>query len=662
MTGVWSLHRLPTLPEPWLPLVAMALAPVLPRTGRVALLAFALGMAWATWDARTVPVPTALVDQDVVLAGHVEGLPEKESHRSRFRFVVEATGEEGREHPLWRGRVRLSWYGDPPQLRPGQRLRLKARLRKPSGFANPGGFDYTAWLYRHEIAATGYVREGRVVDAAARGLDGLRWRLARRIDTALGEERAHAGILRALALGDRRGMGEGEWETLLATGTNHLVAISGLHVGLVAGLVHAATRRLWGRWPPLARAVPAPHGAVLAGAVAAVGYAALAGFSVPTQRALVMLLVGGMLLVSRRTTDPVRGLALAVWAVLGFDPRTVLAPGFWLSFAAVVVILYGVHGRLRPPAAWRDGIRIQWWVSLGLVPLLLGLFGYASLSAPLANLFMVPLVGLLVVPLVLVGAALAVIAPGPAGWPLALADGLLMAAWVPLEVLAGLEGLRLRNPAVPVAVLALGVVGLFWVHGPRGVPGRAVALALLLPLFFWEPPRPGGGEAWITALDVGEGRAVVVETQGHTLVYGTGPRFGTGFEAGGDLVAPYLEHRGIERLDAVVLPEADSAVTGGFAGLAEALPPGQAIVDRAVTEQGRACTRAAPREWDGVRLRFRQDEGGCRLRLTTAGGGLVLRPESAAALRGDGATRYRLDDQGVERRWEYRRDFRRHWH
>ncbi|MGM0476856.1 MAG: DNA internalization-related competence protein ComEC/Rec2 [Pseudomonadota bacterium] len=661
ITGVWCLHRLPVLPEPWLPLLPALLAVALPRQWRAIGLAFLVGVAWAAWDARTVPLPAAYVDRDVTLAGHVEGLPEVETRRTRFRFVVDATVDDA-DHPPWRGRVRLSWYGGAPELRPGQRLRLTARLREPGGFANPGGFDYSAWLYRRETGATGYVRDGEVVDPAVTGLDGVRWRLARRLDAALGEERAHAGILRALALGDRRAMDDAAWATLLATGTNHLVAISGLHVGLVAGLVYAATRRLWGFWPGLARVVPAPHGAVLAGAAAAAGYAALAGFSVPTQRALVMLLAGALLLLSRRTTDPVRGLALAAWAVLGFDPRTVLEPGFWLSFAAVVVILYGVRGRLRPHSAWRDGVRIQWWVSLGLVPLLLGLFGVASLSAPLANLFMVPLVGLLVVPLVLAGTALATLRPELAGWPLALADTLLSGAWWPLEALAGLEALRLTTPALPSPILALGVVGLFWVHGPRGLPGRCVALALLVPLVFWEPSRPAIGEAWLTALDVGEGSAVVVETRKHTLVYGTGPRFGVGFEAGGDLIAPYLRHRGIERLDGVVLPRDDTVLTGGLAGLAEALPTGERIGDRTVDERDRACAKTPAREWDGVRLRFRQTDGGCRLLLSVSGGGLVLTPASARALRGDGATRYRLGDTGLERVLEQRRDFRRHWH
>ena len=638
--GVWWSHRLPLHPDPWWS-IPLAAAVLLGASGRARwpLFALLLGLAWAAWDhGTTKPLPPQLAGIDLQVEGVVQGLPESTPRRDRFLLRIDEL-PSGQRDAL----VRLSWYGQRPAVAPGQRLELEVRLREPRGFANPGAFDYSAWLHRQGIVATGYVREGRVVEAEVSGLHGWRWSLSRRLESALGEGRRHPGLIHALALGDRQGITPAEWETLLATGTNHLVAISGLHVGLVAGLVYAAVRRVWGLWPGLPLRLASPQAAVLAGAMAAAGYAALAGFAIPTQRALVMLLVGALLVASRRTPDPVRGLALAVWAVLGLDPKAALAPGFWLSFAAVVIILHGLLGRLEPQSGWRSGARLQWRISWGLFPLLLGLFGVASLSSPLANLLMVPLVGLLVVPLVLLGAVLATLATALAAWPLALADSLLAWAWWPLGWLAENEALLFRGAGRPMAVLAMAGVGLFWLFGPRGLPGRRVAPALLLPVLFWSPAQPPPGTAWLTVLDVGDGQAVLVRTRHHALLHGTGPRFGVQFEAGGAIIAPHLQHIGVATLDRLVVASGSNPHHGGLAGLAEEVAILERVGGHDVDSRDAACREVPAWRWDGVD--FSLSGAGCHLRVSTgAGRAVVLGAEPT-----DGDGKAQRHDEGAVR-------------
>jgi len=628
IAGVATVHLLPALPSWWGGwLLPGLLVPALPRTIGLLLLAALAGFGWSLWEAAAPPpLPAALSGENVRLVGQVVGLAERDGRRTRFRLRVERATQDGRPVAV-AGQVRLNWYGEPPALHPGQRLGLTARLKLPRRFANPGGFDYAGWLYREGITATGWVRSAPVAryEAGPAPVDRLRADLGSRLTASLPPEARHPGLVRALALGDRRGITDAQWSTLLATGTNHLVAISGLHVGLVAGFAWAATRRLWPRLPGAVAVLSAPRAAVLLGAVAATAYAALAGFAIPTQRALAMLLIAGLLLWWYRPARPAHGLAAAAWLVLLLDPRAVLAPGFWLSFAAVAVILYALDGRLRRGGPVRDALRIQFVVSLGLVPLLVGLFGEASLVAPVANLFMVPLVGLAVVPLVLAGMVLLIPWPLAGAFLFGLADALLAVAWPLLEGLAGIPALQFSGAALPIGALVAAALGLAWLAGPRGLPGGAAALALLLSLLLWQPGRPGPEMVRLTVLDVGQGLAAVVRTRGHTLVYDTGPHYGGDFEAGGAIIAPYLASRGIQRVDMLVVSHGDRDHAGGVEGLREAVEVARVITGESEEVSGaESCPERRRWSWDGVELalvagRGEGNEASCALRVAAGG-------------------------------------------
>ncbi|MBA4741779.1 MAG: ComEC/Rec2 family competence protein, partial [Azoarcus sp.] len=426
--GVLVLQNLPTLPPraalvATTILVAIGVALCCVRTSRrvraaaLVLTAFAVGITWAGWRAEwrladALPMESEM--RDVVVTGVVDGLPE-ELQRGVRRFVF-SVGPNEAGVP---SRVRLSWYPSRgervPDIHAGQRWRLVLRLKRPHGLLNPGGFDYEGWLLQRGIRATGYVRadarNARLEDFVPGFMSGVhrvRESVRERLRASLGGAQ-HAGIVIALAVGDQRGIAAEHWEVFRRTAVGHLVAISGLHVSLVAFAVGGLAGGLWRRSPRRVVRVPARRVAALCGLVAAAGYALLAGLGLPTQRALIMLAVAAAALATGRESAPARVLMLALAAVLVFDPWAVLSGGFWLSFGAVAVIALVASGRLGQRGALHSAVRIQLAITLALAPVLLALFGAVSAVGPLANAFAIPLVSFVIAPLVLVS----IVVPAP---------------------------------------------------------------------------------------------------------------------------------------------------------------------------------------------------------------------------------------------------------
>lgn len=644
LLGVLLLQLQPELPtSPWLWLVSLTPAVVAVWNRRIALLLFTLvaGFVWAYGFAAlrlADTLPAELEGKDVELVGQVVALPERSAERTRFLFDVEGLTFQGDAYPSPQ-RVRLSWYQGAPAIKPGQRWRLTARLKRPRGMMNPGGFDYEAWLFREGIRATGYVRSGgqnqQLEADIGQPVAQLRYRLQQQLKQAL-SERVHGGIIRALAIGDRSAIDDPQWAMLLSTGTNHLMAISGLHIGLVAGLCYYLLQALWSRCTRCCLSLAAPRAAAIAAILAAALYAALAGFSVPTQRAMLMLLLVMAALFWQRPIQPSRVLTIVLLLVLLHDPLVVHDAGFWLSFAAVAIILYGMSGRLNPAGLWWRWGRVQWLLALGLMPLVLLLFGQTALVGPLANLIAVPWIGLLVVPLTLIG-TLALQLWGPAGeFLLQLADWSIALLWPLLDFLA--ESVpAMQMAAMPWWVYLIAGIGLLWLLAPRGWPLRWLGGVLILPLLSWQPVELQPGEARFTLLDVGQGLAAVVETKGHVLVFDTGPRFRSGFNTGRAVVVPFLRQRGHKRLDLLIVSHGDNDHIGGARAVVETM-----TVERVVTSVPQKmgwvdhalCRRGSKWIWDDVEFELlhpermvaegRGNNDSCVLRVVAGGESLLL--------------------------------------
>ena len=386
-------------------------------------------------------------------------------------------------------------------------------------------------------------------------------------------------------LGDQRAISDADWTLFNRTGIGHLVSISGLHITMIASLVGLAMGAIWRRSPTLLSYAAAQTAAVIAGLVAAFLYALLAGWGVPAQRTVVMLATVGVAWLFSSRIGAATSLALAAALVCLIDPWAVLAAGFWLSFGAVAAIVWVVQGRPKHSASsglrpvLHAAARVQIAVTLGLIPATVLLFHQLSIVSPLANAVAIPVVSG-PFPLALLGAALATF-PAPVSL---LAEPALGAADAIFAIVAALLqwGGSFAWADVPVAtppwtLVVLAGIGVIWLLAPPGWPLRAVGAVAILPMFVWPAMRAAEGEVWVTALDVGQGSALLVETKHHVWLYDAGPRYSADTDAG-TLDPAVLAASGIGRLDGLIVSHLDSDHSGGAASILRALS-----VDRVVS-------------------------------------------------------------------------------
>lgn len=432
------------------------------------------------------------------------------------------------------------------------------------------------------------------------------------------------------------------------------MSISGLHVTLVAGLVGGLVGFGWRRVPALALRCPAQRAALAGAVLAAFAYALLAGFGVPAQRTLYMLLVAAAALGSGRVVAPSRILALALLLVLIVDPWSPLAPGFWLSFGAVAALLYIGSAVLGTGDGWRQRLRgwglVQWAATMASLPVLMLVFQQFPLVSPLANALAVPVISFIVTPLALLAALL------PWAPLMLLAHGILDALMAFLFWCAAWP--VWQAPAAPPWVAVGAAAGVALCLLPRAVPGKWLGLVLMVPAVFWPAQLPPPGEAWIDVLDVGQGQAVVIRTHAHAMVYDPGPRYNADADAGQRVLVPYLRWLGVRRLDTVLVTHGDADHAGGLASLLAAVPADRLLSSMAELE-GDLCAAGQGWHWDGVDFRILHpadaahrrssrrnslscvlavDAGGRRMLLTgdiEAGDEAAMVERDAAALRAD---------------------------
>jgi len=619
---------------------------------RWALVPLFIGFAWASWSGQAVLsqfLPQPLIKQDTIVSGHIVDLPQHKAEVSRFNFLIEQS--EAGDFPL-PIKIRLSWYGrEVPQLETGQGWQFTVRLKPAHGSLNPGAFDYESWLFAQRIRATGYVRTKQPVVALSGksrlfAVNAFRADLAQFIDTQVSGPRR--GILAALGVGIRRDLSPTDWQLLQDTGTIHLVAISGLHLGLVAGLFYFLGSLSWRylglRWVP----IPAQKMGAISSVLAGLVYAALAGFSIPTTRALWMLITAALILLSNRNT-PLRfnfGLVLAV--VLLIDPLSPLSVGFWLSFGAVAVILYASQTQQSPTPQMLFKQRvilklkgyglIQLAILVGLAPILLLTFQKLSLVSLLANVLAIPVVGLLVVPLVLLGmAAYAVGGLGFAQTLFSWAEVILEWLWQILEMMAHWPWAVWQQSAPPIWAVLMALIGACLLLLPRAFPGRWIGLVWMLPMVLVKPPQPEPGEAWLTVLDVGQGLASVIQTATHTLVYDVGPAYPSGYDTGKDVILPFLRHQGLGRVDALILSHDNADHIGGLQAVLDGLPVGTGWVGepdklQPIYPGSQACLAGTSWQWDGVGFRFLHPQPGSGFDDNNASCVLLVEAKSGSIL------------------------------
>jgi len=548
---------------------------------------------------------------DVAIVGTVISVPKHDDRHSSFLFRVDEY-ENNAQRPT---QVRLSWYGGARKsIMAGDQWRLVARLKPTTSLGNPGGFNYERWLFQNRIHATGYVRDEpkpQRLSVHPNQLHALRERLAKQISD-LPSANAHAPLIQGLTVGVTNNISVEQWQTLRESGTAHLLAISGLHIGLVAGWVYAFAGLMWRlvhysqHYSNRSLGIK-PIFTLGMSCTGALVYAALAGFSLPTQRALVMLCVFALTVLLRRVWPPGTALILALLMVLLLDPLAVLSVGFWLSFGTVSVLFYLHNGRLNKVGPKSGALFLHLKLGLVLLPATAWFFQQGSLVAPVANAVAVPVVGLFVVPASFI---IALLTPW---WPTGASALLTANQWVLEKLLLWLDWLLalpasslplfLPGPLVLLCVLS----GLLLLFVPRGLRLRWLAIPLIAPAIALNLlGRPVRGLE-LHVLDVGQGLATILLTENHTVLFDTGKRISDSVTMFDRVVRPFLVSQGRSDIDVSVLSHADDDHAGGIKSLLDYYPHTRLYSSdeqHQLEANAQACVAGKTFELDEVRFSF----------------------------------------------------------
>ncbi|QWD61271.1 DNA internalization-related competence protein ComEC/Rec2 [Polynucleobacter sp. MWH-UH25E] len=567
-------------------------------------LLFNFGFAWNAYyaDGRLQNIlAQELEGEELSIKGRVIGLPQGGDTGAKFAFEITQMLLRGESKTQFPQQIYLSWqpawrsYQIIPEIIPGQCWKFKVKLKRPYGSLNPYTFDFERWAFHQNFGASGSVRSGELLTVKEIGLTEFslqmelaRYKLRKKIKSALSPDARYAGVIIALVMGDQNAIHQDDWGVFNATGIGHLISISGLHVTMLAGVGAALAAFFWRR-RSLPLLLPVGKVAALSGFLTAFIYAWLAGFQIPAQRTMYMVGVVAFALWTGRNP---RSFDIWWWAlvfVLLIDPMAPYTPGFWLSFGAVAAILYAMKdssGLLGVPTgreleaplisrllqACREACRVQAVVTIALLPITLFWFYQVSIVSPLANAFAIPVVSYIVTPLAIAGALL----------PEFLGKWLLIPAHAVMECLATLlEWMASWDWAVVWSsqpmwwILAPSIIGIIYAIRPGELSSSwRSRLCVLIPTAILFMPWPHfmgnnlrSGEFRATVLDIGQGTTVLVETASKSLLYDTGPIQGKEDDAGQRTILPYLRGRGIAQIDRMVISHSDSDHVGGAASL-----------------------------------------------------------------------------------------------
>jgi competence protein ComEC len=650
-----------------------------------------LGILFSSYYAKqqlSYRLDDGLIAKNLIVNGFISSIPASAGDVQRFEFVItelSALNTDGtridqtRMHHKMPEKIRLSWYFG-QAVRAGEKWQLEVRLKPPHGFMNPGGFDYEAWLFQHGIDATGYVRKSalnrRQPDVSAAlsmaalmaPINEIRQSLSHKIETIAAKtllknqseidyksnQASSFSLIKALAIGDKSSISNQQWQVLTNTGTSHLMAISGLHIGLAAFFAYLLIRRLVPVF--VMKRIPAQHIALCGGLLVASLYALVAGLSIPTQRAIIMLFVLSVMMLLRRNHRPVDALGFALLLVLLLDPIAVLSAGFWFSFSAVAVIFIVLNSRgagsnivltrqkkkglyhsvwFKVSSTLKQWIHLQLSITLFLLPLSLFMFQQVSLVSPFANLLLIPYVSFLVVPVVLVAIVCVFLLPDFADVLFRLAASLLDIIWPLLSYLAALPYALWVRGDIDVIKLLLATLAMLLLYFSRGLSlyivshlqqinfqqshqrqtiqqratwiFRVIACLLFLPLFVVTKATFNTGEYQLTVLDVGQGSAAIIQTQNHVAVFDAGAKFSDKLDVGSSVVLPYLRSQGIQSLDYLIISHGDADHIGGAQVILDTLPETGVIgqdIEKLIASNKRLCVAGDSWHWDGIDFVF----------------------------------------------------------
>lgn len=576
-----------------------------------------LGFFYAMGTAHNIlnhRLPIDLEGKLIEVHGRITNIPQYTDYGARFEFNIDDPALQ----------ARLTWIHPPSTLQTNQRYKLKVRLKQAHGLRNPNTFDQERWFFQHRIRAQGTVKSGELVEDNFN----LRFQIYQFLKEKM-QDLPRSGILIALLLGETNGISQHEWKILKNTGTIHLISVSGTHLTLMAFfsafIITLIVRIIGGNW--LLKINAHILIALLSFIIVAL-YAWLSGFSIPTQRSLIMIgtVLLGIIFNHRFSTSYI--LSAALFLVLLFDPLAILSIGFWLSFGAITILLsISLNHRtfaFEKLFNYRGNIAIF----IGLTMPLILFFGQLPLLSIPANLIAVFLIGFLVMPLLFIGAIL--LPFGVGYYLLLLSSYVLEITMLYLEMLATLDFSLIYLPNAPLWALSLAMIGTFFILMPKGMVGKWISLAWFLPMLFPPMQKLKEREIYFDLLDVGQGLSAVIRTKNHVLIYDTAPAFEQKVVAESTLI-PFLRGKGVQDISRLIISHPHFDHAGGVKSLMQTFE----INDILTTEPKRwknasYCKAGQLWEWDGVIFEMLAGEenyyknNSCVLKVTTGKHAILL--------------------------------------
>jgi len=606
---------------------------------------FLLGANLVFWQTYLIPtVPHHFEGQKVSLQGEVVSLP-LVTHNPRFvklRFNLKLnnlnlqgqvseriqslhsqTDQAWSNYPYI---VSVNWYVknheykqliEPPKL--GELWRFTAKFKANHASMNPASRDYESWLFHKHIQArvsvSGLVDKQKNLQAEKMSSAAFyNWRVLRQKAShflnKLLENSEYSGVYKALLIGDKSQINAQQWQVFQQTGTIHLMAISGLHMSIMAAIGFVFFKLLWRIAVYRQTYINRPIFTAFGGILFATLYLLLSGSEIPTQRAWILVVTILGFLMVRRAFRPWTALAMAALLVVLWDERSVLSMGFWLSFGAVVLIFIALKA-FKNEGRWQQLIAIQFMLTVGLSPLIFWQFYEIPSYSLLANLIAVPFVTFIGLPTLLLGSIIGLFSIETGQGFFQLVDGVWSGLWWYLDWILSLPKLSIPTHQLSIywligVLLGFGLlVKVFLVRQEKhgfsqwGLLGVIAVYLSAVMLFPYTKNRPlVTHQAWLTVLDVGQGQSIIIETQNHVVVYDAGAKWGESTDAAKVAVLPYLKAHSWEDIDLLMISHSDLDHAGGTQSILAAFP----VVEK-VTGQADKLNKQLNQQLDEERVR-----------------------------------------------------------
>ncbi|OGT40344.1 MAG: hypothetical protein A3E81_00965 [Gammaproteobacteria bacterium RIFCSPHIGHO2_12_FULL_36_30] len=429
-------------------------------------------------------LPKSLAHKTILIQGVISSIPEKKYYGDHFQFETQKIN-----HKIIHTTLLINWYHWPPKLSAGQQWKLHVRLQVPKNFHHSNGFDYAKYLLSQGIAATGYVvfrhdKNKLIGKNSAYFLDHFRENVEKQIFDAI-KNPTIAAFISALSVGLRDGLTESDWQVFQKTGTNHLVAIAGLHIGFVFTVIYFFSLFSIKFFPKLLLMIPASHAAKIISVIGALSYAALSGFAIPAQRASIMLIcfIAGAL--CYRKIAITKRLLFSALIILLINPLNIESMSFWLSFSSIALLAWVMSARLRASNHIISWGKMQGALTIGLLPLMLYFFQQASLIAFVTNVVAIPWIGFFILPLSLIATILFSLHFYKLSHHLFFLCGkCLFPLWQFLQDASRTTFAVWHHPIFNPLILVIAMIASIFLLAPRGFPARFLGCFGLLPLFF----------------------------------------------------------------------------------------------------------------------------------------------------------------------------------